>query len=256
MSIQTALRSVQGFLSRNSHVILTTTAVVGVIKTAHSAYSAGRIADTILEQTEQKWQDENKTFDPLPPKEAFLSVWKIFIPTAISGTITVAAVLLLNKVHLQKNAILVGSLALSDKAFNDFRDAVKDTVEEKVFNNIFEKSSEKQLKEQPAPKASSVIRTGNGEALCYDTMSGRYFYGSVEAIKAAQNNFNHQLINDVWGSLNDFYRHLGLEDIAIGDNLGWTTDRLMENYFSSHLTQDDVPCVSIQYTVPPQAYRV
>ena len=64
---------------------------------------------------------------------------------------------------------------------------------------------------------------------------------------------NAQLINDWYVSLNDFYELLGLPYSEMGDLLGWNMDLgLVEINFSSQLTEDQRPCLVLDYYVAPK----
>ena len=58
--------------------------------------------------------------------------------------------------------------------------------------------------------------------------------------------------NSGYISLNDFYDELGLEHTSIGHELGWNVYHLLELHLSPQLTNEDRPCVVIDYVYPPK----
>ena len=62
------------------------------------------------------------------------------------------------------------------------------------------------------------------------------------------------MLSEMYISLNEFYDAIGLEQTGIGDDLGWNINRdgLIEIEFSSQLTEDDQPCVVIDYHIAPR----
>ena len=101
---------------------------------------------------------------------------------------------------------------------------------------------------------TNVIVTGGGTTRCYDHLSGRYFNSDIEKIRKAVNNLNHELLNGMgYASLNDFYDELGLAHSGIGSDMGWNViDGLIEIDFSSHIDDEGVPCIVLDYVRSPK----
>jgi hypothetical protein len=102
-----------------------------------------------------------------------------------------------------------------------------------------------------------VVATSGGTALCLEPYSGRYFQSDMEALKAAQNALNYQVLNSYYASLSDFYDLIGLDRTKLSDEVGWNSDELMELTFSSCLA-DGKPCLVMDFHVKPirDYYRV
>ena len=64
------------------------------------------------------------------------------------------------------------------------------------------------------------------------------------------------MLDEQYVSLNDFYYEIGLDNIPLGDELGWTIDDgragRIDLYFTSQLTPEGVPCLVINYRVQPR----
>ena len=59
--------------------------------------------------------------------------------------------------------------------------------------------------------------------------------------------------DEMYVSLNDFYYEVGLDNIKIGDELGWNIDNGYINLsFSSQLAGDGTPCLVIDYSIAPR----
>ena len=96
-----------------------------------------------------------------------------------------------------------------------------------------------------------VIITGSGEVLCYETITGRYFNSSVETIRQAQNTLNAEMLNEMYVSLNDLFREIGLPVTGYGEEVGWTVDKQLDIQFSTVLSDDGRPAVAIGYNYTP-----
>ena len=59
--------------------------------------------------------------------------------------------------------------------------------------------------------------------------------------------------DEMYVSLNDFYYEVGLDNIKIGDELGWNIDNgYIDLSFSSQLASDRTPSLVIDYSIAPR----
>ncbi len=57
----------------------------------------------------------------------------------------------------------------------------------------------------------------------------------------------------MWVGLNDLYYELGLAGTKLGDQMGWDLDQgLVEISFSTQLTEENEPCLVLNYEVAPR----
>ena len=102
---------------------------------------------------------------------------------------------------------------------------------------------------------SDIYDTGKGKMLCYEVISGRYFWSDVEKIRRAANDLNEEInsrgrYDETEVSLNEWYDYIGLERTALGNKLGWLNSHV-ELKLTSILNKDNVPCLAIGYRTPP-----
>lgn len=225
--------------TRNSTSLLTGAAVAGVLSTVifavRGTVEAVRAVDA----------------DPrdLSNKELVQTVWPYYIPALVTGTITVACIVGSHNVAARKNAIMVSAYSVSERAMQEYKTVVKEKLGEKKALEIQEEVAEKRIK---SSSGDTVIVTGNGEQLCYEPFSGRYFESNIESIRQEVNNLNEGAINSDWGfALNEFYGRIGLDPTGVGDEFGWNADALMRVSFTGHVTAAGKACISMEYDVPP-----
>ena len=54
-------------------------------------------------------------------------------------------------------------------------------------------------------------------------------------------------------SVNEFYYELGLKPVSRGEDLGWSIyDGTVDIRFSSHISDDDTPCIVLDHTIAPK----
>lgn len=236
-------------LSKHSPEILVGLGISGMVATTILAVRATPKAIKLIEQ---KADEEGCLPSEIKVTEKVKLCWKCYIPAAISGVTSVACIIGANSVNARRNAALAAAYTLSDSALHEYRDAVVDTIGEEKEKIVHEKVAKKHLEKNPDTNAD-VIVTERGDTLCYDSLSGRYFYSDPESIREAVNDLNECMLNDIYVSLNEFYDNLGLERTKLGDDLGWSTyDGQVRISFSSQLSARNKPCLVLDYKVAPR----
>ena len=238
-------------MRRHAPEILTALGCAGVVTTIGLAIHATPKA---LELLEERKQEEG--VDELTPVEVVKTTWKCYIPTAVTGLFSLGCVLGANSVHMQRNAALAAAYKLSEAAFTEYRDAVGKEVGPKKERAILDRVNEHQIEKNP-PVEQKIIRTGLGDTLCLEPLSGRYFLGDLDKIRKAAININHRMQHTICGSasLDDFYNAIGLEQIELGDKLGWNAAHLIDLHITSCLTPEEKPCAVIgHYNQPVYDY--
>jgi hypothetical protein len=247
-SMTNVTTNVRKFVSQRSPEILTGIGIAGMITTTVLAVRATpKALELIDEKKAEKWVDK------LSPLDTIKAAWRPYIPAMVTGITSTFCLIGASSVNMRRNAALATAYKLSETALTEYREKVIETIGEKKEQTIRDRVAEERVKKNPVSK-SEVIITNNGRTLCFDTISGRYFYCSIEKIKQAENKLNKQMIHEFSGyvSLNDFYDEIGLDHTSVGDDLGWNTDKLIDINFSSQLNDNGEPSVVLDYLVAPQ----
>lgn len=246
-SLANFAKSVQFTLSKHSPEILTGVGIAGMITTTVLAVRATPKALKLIEEAKK---EERK--DKLTVVETVKVAWKPYIPVVVTGAASVACLVGASSVNLRRNAALATAYKLSETALTEYREKVVETIGEKKEKVVRDAVDKERIEKDPVTR-HTVISTGQGKSLCYDYMSGRYFESSREIIERAENEFNKQIIHDLYGyaSLNEFYDLIDLDHIGTGDDLGWNIHNLVDINFGSQLTDDGRPCIVISHNNPP-----
>lgn len=258
-------KNVGNYIHRNSPTILTGIGVVGFVSSAVMAVKATPKALTILEfeflQREHGDSVEDRyvryDYDQIIPsfsaKEIVGHVWRLYLPSVLMGAVSTAAIIGAQRVGSKRTAALASLYSISEKTLAEYQNKVAETIGENKERAIRDVINEETIEKNPVSN-QTVIVSGNGDVLFYDKWSGRYFNSTMESIKQAQNEFNKELIDDFWCTLNDFYDLINLDRIDMGDQIGWNTDKLMELQFSAHVTTDDKPCIVMDFAFSPPTH--
>lgn len=236
--------------SKHSPEILTGIATCGVVSTVVLAVKATPKALSLLDETFPNRNDE--TENKPKPIDVIKVAWKCYIPAAISGATTIGLIIASNRISAKRAAVLASLYTMSEKALNEYKGTVKETLGQKAADKVSSAVAGKKLEETPKPvDPTDVIPTGLGSSLCFDTMSGRYFLSSMDALKRAENEVISFILHSGSASLNEFYDVIGLEHTKIGDDVGWNLDKAIALHFESKLAEDGTPCLVMDYTVEP-----
>lgn len=254
MNLSLIVKDIGKAINRNSPTILTGMGVAGLVGTVVLAVR-GTVRARDLYAQEIDWRYNN--FEgveevPFPtPKEVIELTWKEYIPTAISGAFTIACMIGSNHISSRRNAALVSLFTLTEKALREYEQKVVETIGEKKEALIQGDIAQDKLNADPI-EDKTIIVTGQGDFPCYDVFSGRYFFSNIEFLRKKENEFNQRLLRELWLPINDFYYEIGLDQIDMGQEMGWIAERqLMELKFSTKLTTDGKPCLVMDYRVSP-----
>ena len=239
-------KNIQKTLVKHGPEILTGLGITGMITTTVMAVKATPKALEIIKELE----DKNNT--SLKPVEKVKVTWKCYIPSAITGTLSITCLIGASSASSKRNAVLATAYKLSESALKEYQDKVVETIGEKKEQAIRDSIAKDVIDRNPV-KNNEVIITDNGDTLCYDAISGRYFKSNIDKINKIVNELNRVMLGDMYVSLNDFYYELGLKGTDLGDQLGWNINRgFIDLRFSTQLSEDDTPCLVIDYAVPPR----
>lgn len=242
------LRGTKLKLSKHSPAILTGVGIAGMITATVLAVKATPKALQLIEDA----KDELQT-DKLTVGETIKATWKCYVPAAVTCVASGGCLIFANSVNTRRNAALATAYQLSQTALSEYREKVVETIGEKKEQGIREKISEDRIKNNPV-KENNIVITQKGNTLFMDPLSGQYFRSDIEQIRKIINEVNAGMMRDAFGyiSLNEFYDDLGLEHASIGDELGWNVaSGLIDVGFHAKLTEDDEPCIVLDYVNPP-----
>lgn len=255
MPITDVAKSIEKFAIANSPAILTATAVTGTITAAVLTGKASFKAAELIAEAEVAPAAAGESEFPvsLDTKAKVELVWQLYIPAATVGISTIAAIIMANQIGTRRTAAMAAAYSVSEKAFGEYREKVVTKLGEKKEQGVRDEIAQDRVVANP-PTSQQVMMVGDGEILCYDTFSGRYFNSTMENIRQAQNELNFQIINENYASLNDFYDQLGMPTIEIGDEFGWSADNKVDIRFSSTIAENQRPCMVIDYTTQPHQH--
>lgn len=254
MNINTLASRAQKIAVDNSPLILTAIGVSGTVATAILAGKATVKAVRIIELEEEDLRtryknspDETKWW--LDNKDKFLLVWPQYIPAVTTGALTITAIIAANRIGTRRAVALAGAYSLLERANEEYREKIIEKLGPNKERAARDELAQDRMNRNPSTQ-SQIIITGSGDVPCYDVWTGRYFRSDMETIKKAMNDINYKVNNHNYASLNDFYNLIGLPNVPQGEELGWS-DKLLEIFFSTTMTDKQEPAISIEFLTEP-----
>jgi hypothetical protein len=251
------------FAEQNASTLLTAGGVIGTVATAVLAGRAGFKAGQIVlkkkgELYAEKYGELEAGDNPYlelenietPKKDVALAVAIDVAFPIITGSATIAAIIMANRVSAQKAAALAAAYGLAERNFSEYREKMQEKLTGPKNAAIGEEVSQDRVNRAGEPTNIVVIE---GKVLCFDEPTGRYFQSTMEEIKRAVNKINHEILNERgWVNATAFYHELDMPATSWTDDVGWNTDELLELKYDTVTSPDGRPCLSIDFNVLPK----
>lgn len=228
--------------------------VTGVVTTAYLTGRASfKAAELIRRDDEQRRivsDPSNFKYEEASLKEKAKLVWPLYVAPASTAATTITAILMANHEASKKIAALTVASGISERALQEYKSKVVEKLGENKERGIRDEIAQDRVKNNP-PTNSQVMIVGNGDVLCFDMTTGRYFTGTMEKVRQAENKVNYDILVHDYASLSSFYDEIGLAPTVYSDTVGWNSNQRLELSFSTVMSQDDRPCIAIDFVNPP-----
>jgi len=254
MSLKILAKEIGQTLVRNSPGILTGLGIAGVVTTGILAAKGHLKASRILEWDTDCRRAESSKFEvpDLPLMERVKMTWYCYIPAVSVGTTTIICILGSHSVSRSRHAAIASLYTATDAAFRDYKSKVVSRIGERGELAVRDEIVADKIRSQP-PVPENIIHTGDGETLCWDSISGRYFYSDIEKIKQTLNRLNDKLLTVGYTPLNDYYTQIGLRRVELGDLVGWSESTgIIDWRISATISEENKPCIAILFQIQPK----
>lgn len=230
-------------MTNSTASILSGAAIVGVVTTSVLCGKATLKADEIL--AEKNGQSQ---------KEKIKAVLPIYIPTLIAGGLTIVAILSSDIIKNNNYNSLLGAYALTTNSFNTYKRTVSKIIDEDQLKQV-EKESDQAFIER---NKNVVEKTGYGDTLFIEELTGRQFYSSLEVVYEAQKMIQDRILLGGPSKLNLLHGGYGIRKSDIGKKLLWDPYTMEVDYGSTNIGfinkkmfVNGKVCYLITYLIPP-----
>lgn len=213
-------------------------AVTGVVATASLSASGAIRAEHICNQFPEGIDNIEKV----------KATWSCWLPPFLVASGTIAAIIAGDRMSASRLAAVSAAGTQAAGYLAEYKDQVRKVLKKEDAEQIDRSISERHRPEIPK---GIVPVVGEGGTLVYDSLSGRYFASDMEEVRKCMNDFNYSLLGGVFLSVNDWYSHLGLPPVELGNDLGWKPERPLDIYFDSIIVSGQ-PLLTVDYIVMPE----
>ena len=192
-------------------------------------------------------------------KEVFSLCWKYYVPSALSASISIPAIIFSNHVHNKRAAALATAYTMAETTLEEYRNKTKEIVGQKKEEEIHQEVIKDKIENSPKPNTIAILSGDN--SLWFEPLTGRYFYSNWNTIQRKANELNADCLNGMTGyiTLSEWFEAIGLEPTTASDLLGWTiesgTGYLIDINPGSTVTKDNQPCGIVNYRYDPKALK-
>lgn len=233
-------------IKSHSPEILTALGVSGLITTSYLASKASFKAAEVIDHEQYILDLEDKSH-PLDNKEKAKLVWKLYIPTVISGTVTIGCIVMASKSHSRRTTAAVTAYSLTEKAFSEYKEKVVEHIGKGKEQKVRDEIAQDKVTRAFESCSNEVFIFEDGEVLCCELATGRFFKSEMELLRRAENEINAKVVNLLYVTLDDFYDLVGLNHTSMSDKHGWDSAKLMKLEFTTTLSPNNKPCLAFDY---------
>jgi hypothetical protein len=242
-------RNLGKFVAQNSAALLTGAGVAGVIGTAALSIRAGLKTEQVINDLNQ--DKVNDTDERVSKTEIAKKVWPLYVPVVAVGSMSIACIIMSNRISAQRAAALAAAYGISQGRFEEYKAKVEEKIGLKKATDVNDSIVKDKMEANPPSR--EVLILSDSDVLFFDMLTGRYFRSTVQKIESAQNQINEELLDNKYASLTDFYNMIGIDGTTITDELGWNqlTTGLIEVKFTTEKTKDERPCMAMDFAKGP-----
>lgn len=242
-----------GFAKKHGTVIGIIAAGTGLVVT--SIITAQRTPKYLELQKEARKDLELEEDEKVPIKETAIDIFKAYWPAIVSGALSITCMALSFKEETKKNMALTAAANLAEQSLMTYQNKVVETIGESKEKKIRDSIAKDQINNNPLEDESKAITTGNGDTLCYEPLTGRYFYQNIDTIRKVPAMMNDETYSAGEVTVNETFSYIGLDpvDYIVGDDLKWyAEDGPVELVLTSALDKYDRPVLVINFDRPPK----
>lgn len=251
------------FVSENSTALLTAGGVVGTVATSLLAGRAGfKLGTTKIEKKIDKLADQLQEKDPeknpylrldeidIDNKDIIVPAIPQLIPPLLTGSATIFAIIMSHRMSAQKAAALAAAYGLMDKQFGEYKSKVEERLTGQKQTAIKDEMAQNAVDRTPGADKIVIVE---GEVLCFDAPSGRYFNSTVERIRQAANTTNAEVLRRGFAPASFFYDELDLPKTDWSGEVGFGPENPLELDISATVVGGNRPCIVVNFSHPPRA---
>lgn len=186
-------------------------------------------------------------------KDKFKAAGPVYLPAA--GMLVLSAGCIIGGCTLGEHrvAMMASLYSASEAVLRKYEEQAIDKLGKEKAEELH-KAVAQEVLEDANIDPSQILNTGKGNTLFYDPLTGRAFRSSIEAVKNDSLEFKKYILNNMWGSVNDWYDELGIEHAKLADIVGWNVDHNINPWYQEGSYNGEL-CWVIRHLEEPVMYN-
>lgn len=263
--IKTFFLRMRHFGVKNASHILMTLGTVCSISAVVSAVKIEKAAEQSLYDAKVKKTAEQNEMDlidaavavdrnrseaaKLTPWEWLKAVGKYYGPAAAIEMLALFCFWIAHGIDIRRQAIWAGVAATAEEALREYQRKTQELIGDKAEKEVRNAIAQDKVDTLPPPR-ETVILSDDSDLWCI--IDGQYFRSSYLKIKEAQNDANHEMIQNMYISQTDLYWLLDPDRkyLKPGPNsgqIGWNVDEMLYLDVDTAMGPEHKPILSVGY---------
>jgi hypothetical protein len=182
------------FAKRNSNWLLAIMAMLGLGVTTGLAVDATVKAVKLCEKMEVKGR-----------KNVIKTAWKLYIPTVGCFIVTTLSIVGNAHINARRIATMTGLYAMSQADLKALKEKAKEYIGPKKADKMQDDIAAEKVDSDPPPAEDQIIKTGHGNKLFKEWLTGQYIRTSPEWIEAIQEKMDAKFDKEFDGTVEVAY---------------------------------------------------
>lgn len=234
-AIPEAFKVLGKVMQNNKSTILVGAGIVGWIGTAVLVGNAAPKAKTAIDKEKKElyenYEGEDLSEVKLKPVDVVKATWQYYIPAAVTGIASSAAIIYAHKIDLSKIVSITTSYQLAKGELKNLKD------------KIIEKDGDKKLKEYEkdvhadvleAVPSTEIFNTGKGTTIFYDPTSATLFYSDIWHVTRALEHMIDGCRDEGTYNLSELRDDIGLPRVSLLSDFAFYYESVRE------ITKDNI----------------
>lgn len=247
MGIMSALRQTATIIGKFAPQILTGLGIAGFVSATVMAVEATPEAYNKIKMEEYKRTSDGDN-TPITAVDVVKMTWKDYAASLVmiitsTGMIIGGHYMIYKRLSKQLVTMTAAYTMVADQA-SKYYEKTKQIVGKTKAEDIKTSVAQDAIDDIPEEKFVAAKNLG-GDDWFFDELSGQVFKYDLVEFKKKVNEYNLELMQEMWKSVNELYDKIGLERTMMGEILGYDIDQGLVEYRNPYVAQKNGKAVFV-----------
>ena len=235
MALVPAVKNALSVVGDHAPQILTGLGIAGFISSTVLAVDATPAAYNKIKAEEYKRVSDGDN-RPLTVKDIVGLTWKDYAASAImivmSGAMVVGGHYMTAKRYSKQLVAMTAAYEMASQQANKYYEKARQMAGKQKADDIKAAVAQDIVDDIPDEAFENAPKLGGGDWF-YETITGQLFQYDYRKFKDDLNEYNYELMTEMWKPVNDLWGKIGLDQTISGKLLGYDVDKGLVKFYSS-----------------------